>query len=133
MEDYNYDSRRANLYKKNIANFKCQTYLKMCQIKKFYFSMSRLRLSGHRLCIETGKRAKPNPLPINDRKCSFCNLLEAEYHFVLECSLYRNLCTICIPIYYRNRPYMNKLVHLFRDENETIIRKYSIYGHSPSC
>ena len=43
--------------------------------------------------IESGRWARPNAIPIHDRKCLECNVVEDEYHFVLECNMYTDLRT----------------------------------------
>ena len=48
------NSSRAYLYK-HIKNFMCQPYLDAVNISKFRISLSQLRMSSHRLCIETGR------------------------------------------------------------------------------
>jgi len=53
--------------------------------------MSRLRLSAYILCIKTGRWTKPNSIPVNERNCLTCDVIEDEYHFVLECSMYKDL------------------------------------------
>lgn len=50
-------------------------------VKKFRKSLTRLRLSSHRLKIETGRWHKPISIPVDQRKCENCNELEDEYHF----------------------------------------------------
>ena len=50
--------------------------------------MTKLRVSSHRLSIESGRWSKPNPTLLSERNCLFCNLLEDVYHFVLEWNLY---------------------------------------------
>ena len=60
-------------------------------IPKLRYSLTRLRVSSHRLNIECGRWTRPNIIPVNERKCQNCNVLEDEYHFVLECSLYNEL------------------------------------------
>ena len=82
--------------------------------------MSRLRLSAHRLCIETGRWTKPNSIPVNERKCLTCNVIEDEYHFVSECLMYKDLRNVYIPVYYRSRPNMQKFVELITNENEML-------------
>jgi len=79
------DSSRAYLYK-HIKNY--QPYLDAVNI-----SLSQLRMSSHRLCIETGKWHRPIQTSISEKICHVCITLEDEYHFVLECSLYLNLRT----------------------------------------
>jgi len=95
------NSSRANLYK-HIASYKFQSYLNVCKITKFRVSMSRLRLSAHLLCIEAGRWTKPNSIPVNERKCLTCDVIEDEYHFDLECSMYKYLRNVYIPVYYRS-------------------------------
>ena len=53
--------------------------------------MTKLRVSSHRLSSESGRWSKPNPTLLSERNCLFCNLLEDEYHFVLECNSYNTL------------------------------------------
>ena len=53
--------------------------------------MTKLRTSPHRLGIEVGRWARPNRIPVDERKCITCNKLEVEFHFLLECSLYNDL------------------------------------------
>jgi len=122
------DSSRANLYN-HIASFKFQSYLNVCKITKFRVSMSRLRLSAHRLCIETGRWTKPNSIPVNERKCLTCNVIEDEYHFVLECLMYKDLRNVYIPVYYRSRPNMQKFVELITNKNENVIKKLCVFVH----
>ena len=60
-------------------------------------SISRLRLSSHRLAIETGRWQK---IPKENRLCRYCNLnkIESESHFLFECHSYvpgRNSLFIC--------------------------------------
>ena len=53
--------------------------------------MKKLRVASHRLEIEVGRWARPYRVPIDERKCRFGNTLEDEFHFLLECNLYRDL------------------------------------------
>ena len=47
------ESSRASLYR-HLASFKFQPYLDICNISKFRFALTRLRVSSHRLQIESG-------------------------------------------------------------------------------
>ena len=47
--------------------------------------MTKLRLSNHELMIEKGRHLN---LPINERKCPFCPLVEDEAHFLMQCHIY---------------------------------------------
>ena len=83
-------SSRAVLYK-SIAIFQMQPYLEQINIRKFCQAFSRLRMSSNRLEIESGRWARPNSIPWDDRKCNICSVLEDELHFVLECSRFAEL------------------------------------------
>ena len=38
-----------------------------------------------------GRWAKPNKILYDNRKCRVCDVLEDEFHFVIICSLYKDL------------------------------------------
>ena len=65
--------------------------------------------------------------PVNERKCIFCDKLEDEYHFVLECILYNDLRKQLIPTYYYRRPNMQRFVDLITTECKRVIRNLSTY------
>ena len=50
-------------------------------------AMTRLRISAHRLAIETGRYTKT---PIEKRVCTTCEgqIIEDEYHFLMKCKRY---------------------------------------------
>ena len=50
-------------------------------VKKFRNALSRLRISSHRLEVETGRWNKPQRIEYVERKCRLCNKLEDEFHF----------------------------------------------------
>ena len=77
------ESSRANFYKV-FAIFQLQPHLDKLSVSKFIQALSRLRMSSHRLEVETGRWVKPVPVPLNERQCTVCHVLEDEYHFVLE-------------------------------------------------
>ena len=93
--------------------FQLEEYLKI-KSKPLRSEFTRLRLSAHKLHIETGryvtadKRKEPE-----DRLCSYCNLnmCEDEYHFVMKCLLYED---------YRDKMYkdIDDLFPCFKDYNE---------------
>ena len=75
----------------NVAKFQFQKYLGLIKIEKYRKSLCKLRLFSHRLEVETGRWTKPNKILLDYRKCMICNVLEDEFHFVLECCLYKDL------------------------------------------
>ena len=78
-------------------------------------------MSSHRLAIESGRLVKPIRLTIEERKCTNCNVLEDEYHFIFECNRYTELRKKYIPKYYWNRPSMFKLIELLNMLRNIII------------
>jgi len=94
-------------------------------IDKFRYSFTKLRVSANRLFIETGRWEKPNSIPLDERLCTNCNVLEDEFHFVCECIFYNDLRRTYIPKYYRSRPNMAKFVELLSCQNTIILKNLS--------
>ena len=69
------ESTKAKFYI-SFADFKYQKYLDTITVEKYRIWLSRLRVSSHRLEVETGRWAKPNKIPLTDRKCKICNVLK---------------------------------------------------------
>lgn len=110
------ESSRAIFYR-SIASFQFQPYLEHLNVTKFSQAITKLRVSSHRLEIESGRWVRPHSIPVNDRKCSVCQLLEDEYHFVIECPIYIDLRRKYIPSYYYRRPSMLKFLELVNTNN----------------
>ena len=93
------NSSRANFYK-IIMQFWFQPHQEKINVYKYIQALSKLRVSSHRLAIESGRWARPTRIPIGERKCVNCNILEDEFHFVIECNMYTDLRIKYIPKYY---------------------------------
>ena len=100
------------------SSFEHQIYLDCVKVKKFRIAMTKLRVASHRLEIEVGRWARPNRVPVDERKYKHCNTLEDEFHFLLECSLYRELRMQYIKRYFWNRPNVVKLKELMTSTNK---------------
>ena len=120
------NSSRAIFYR-TISEFCFQDYLEVVTVKNFRNALSKLRMSSHRLEVETGRWARPNAIPFAERLCKNCNKLEDEFHFVLECPIYSDLRKLYVSRYYSNRPSMYKMVELFNTTNKKQLRNLSIY------
>ena len=120
------NSTRARCYL-TFANFQYQKYLNVLNIVKYRKSLSRLRLSSHRLEVEVGRWAKPNKIPYENRKCHICNILEDEFHFLLECPLYSDLRKLYINKYYWRRPNMPKFIELLTSEHAKTLKNLSVF------
>ena len=74
--------RTYSLIKESIG---METYLKTIRNINYRVSLSRFRLSNHKLMIEVGRHQK---LPKSQRFCPFCpNIIEDEIHFLINCDL----------------------------------------------
>ncbi|MCG8046921.1 MAG: reverse transcriptase family protein [Candidatus Thiodiazotropha taylori] len=119
-------STRARFYS-TFASFKYQNYLDILSLEKFRKSISKLRLSSHKLEVEVGRWAKPIRIPLENRKCKICGSLEDEFHFVLECQLYTELRKQYIHKYYWKRPSMFKFTELCKSENKKTLIAFSVF------
>ena len=94
-------------------------------VTKFRNAISELRMASNRLEIEAGRWVRINErVPVNERKCRLYNVMEDEYHFVIECHRYNGLRKKYIPKYYFQRPSMYKFIELVTTENNTLMKKF---------
>ncbi len=120
------DSSRALFYR-TISTFEYQKYLDFITVRKFRTSLTRLRVSSHRLAVEAGRWHKPISIPFDDRKCQVCNVLEDEFHFLFICPVYKELREKYICRFFRIKPNMFKLVALLHSDREIYIRNIGNY------
>ena len=126
-------SSRARFYN-SFAIFHLQPYLEIINVHIYSQAFSKLRMTSHRLEIETSRWVKPVSKPLDERDCSVCGVLEDEYHFVIECSMYIELRKKYIPVYYWKRPSMHKFVNLINSTKANHLRKlgtfvYQVFKH----
>lgn len=124
-EEINQSSRA--LFYRSIANFHFHQYLDIISIRKFRVALCKLRVSSHRLEVEMGRWARPERTAYEDRKCKLCNILEDEFHFLLECPLYNDIRKLYISRYYYTRPSMFKLTEILSSNNKKQIRNLATF------
>ena len=78
--------RTYSLFK---TNFECESYLENIKYYKYRIALTKFRTSSHMLEIERGRHTNPIT-PVNLRLCHICKVVEDEYHFLMECSIYDN-------------------------------------------
>ena len=120
------NSTRARFYI-NVAKFQYQQYLDILKVEKYRNSLCKIRVSAHRLKVETGRWTKPNKTPLDDRICLICGVLEDEFHFIIKCPLYNDLRNIYIKRYYWQRANMPKFLQLLSSENIRVIKNLAIF------
>ena len=119
-------STRAIFYR-HIYDNSFSKYLEIVKVKKYRIALSRLRLSSHRLAVESGRWRKPNSVPFDERVCSLCNVLEDEFHFVLQCRKFSDIRPLYIKKYYWRHPSMFKFLELIKCENVKTVRNLATY------
>ena len=113
------------LYRYLKQTFEPSSYLSLDN-SKYRNTIAKIRLSSHKLAIETGRHQN---IVRDQRKCLCCDLndIEDEYHFILICPLYNDIRTLYIPTYYSNRPNMFKFTNLLNIDKTSILNKLAIY------
>lgn len=123
-------SPKCRLYKYIVSNVELQFYLQKCIPVIARKWITRIRLSSHNLCIETGRFYG---ISRNSRMCIMCdkNVVEDEFHFILQCTNYNDIRKKFIKKYYWTRPSTYKLVQLLSVENTKELcnlGKYLLYA-----
>ena len=117
------DSPRARFYRAVVGSHELSYYLNTVYIKTHRVALSRLILSSHSLTVESGRWNRP-VTPASERYCPFCpNIIEDEFHFILQCSIYHNLRMQLIPKYYIRNASMAKLIQLFTSKNKQYVKR----------
>ena len=99
-------------------------YLTFLCNEKYRNALAKIHLSLHPLKIEAGRH---NDTSRVNRKCSFCDLNEDEYHFIIICPLYSDLRKDYIPEYYIKRPSMYKFITLLECTSVKRLKNLAMY------
>ena len=75
----------------------------------------KVRLSSHKFYVERGRWKNVHFL---ERKCRLCEVVEDEYHCLIECPLYENVRNYCLPAEHvlLNKPSMHEFVKFLKSE-----------------
>jgi hypothetical protein len=92
------------------------------------YLLTKLRSGTLKLNIELGRY---NNTPRESHLCLCCNIelnvIENEYHFVLDCPAYRSVRMHFLPTYYCSWPNIYKLEHLLKAANKNLTIKLYNY------
>ena len=88
------ESSKVEFYREMKTDYEFEKYLSWVKNRRHKSALTKLRISAHRLHIETGRYKKYDKVsktyintPREERTCSSCtNKIEDEYHFLFECS-----------------------------------------------
>ena len=107
---------RASFYRSFNDQIQLCPYLDDVYSKLYRVALTRLVTSRHRLKIETRRPI----IPRENRICGICGKLDDEYHFLLECSVLKDIRQKYIPAFYWKRPSVFKCVQLLRSSGRSL-------------
>ena len=88
--------------------------------ENMYKCLLRFRTRNHRLPVECGRW---KGIPLQDRKCSFCDCdIGDEYHYLLICPHYNEQRRYLMKPFYYRRPNILKYNDLMNSRNKTEMR-----------
>ena len=98
--------------------FEYEKYLDNVRSSKYRRLITQMRVSAHKLRIETGRYGR-NRIERNQRVCQTCNSqeVEDEFHFLLKCDTYSDIRRRLIKRHYWVNPSAYKLTQLLNMEN----------------
>ena len=73
-----------------------------------------------------GRWAKPNKIPLANRICKSCSVLEDEFHFILECTFFQTLRKTYIKKFFWNTKYA-ETIELNTTENINMLKNLSVH------
>ena len=88
-------------------------------------SLTKIRLSSHIFFIERG-RWGPNVVNIDERKCNICNVVENEYHCLIECPKFNNERRGLLTKELVSNPNFYNFVHFFTSNDLKTQRKLAL-------
>ena len=104
------------IYKSIKDSLYFENYLNMNN-KSLRISITRIRLSSHLFRVERG-RWGPTRINVECRVCSLCNVVEDEFHCLIECPRYENERNGCLPERIRIRPSETNFIRFIKSLKE---------------
>ena len=132
----NRNENKLRTYCKFKSEFKREKYLEYVKDFKTRSTLSRFRISAHKLEIERGRYTIPKT-KLENRYCKQCNLLaiEDEVHFLIECPKYNTFRSeLFQKIENKNFAVLsveNKLIWLLINEDKQVI--FSLVKYVSTC
>ena len=116
------------LYKHIKISFKYESYLNECS-RALRVAATKVRLSSHTFCIETGRWAREKQDPA-ERKCTLCNIIEDEYHCLVECPRFAKERKKYLPERLKRRRSMFEFIKFCKSESEADRKNFSLLCYS---
>ena len=128
LQEWTADVRETSsgrLFQNIKTDFGYEKYLDTLN-KSLRIPLTRFRLSSHTLYIERGRWNKPRKIPMNERLCAVCGVIESEYHCLIACPRFVNERRGRLTDGLRERPCMNELVKFFKSKSDNDLRNLGI-------
>ena len=128
-------SSKSDTYRLFKEKPKMEEYLKHIKDIRYIKTLTKFRLSDHKLMIEEGRKKRPR---INraDRLCLLCSKLEDEIHFLIDCERYKEERTEMyekiekfFPNFRRINDSKSKFIFLMSQENMDTTKILATYIH----
>ena len=114
------------LYKQIKGGFCYKKYLADIKEKYLRVSISKIRLGSHNFMIERGRWHSPK-IPYAQRFCTCCNVVEDEYHDLLNCDKFKALRDRYFPKRLLIKPSMFKFVNFLQSFCDKEGKLFSVY------
>ncbi len=90
---------KLRTYKQFKEQYFTEPYVKIVTQKKYRSAYAKFRCGVAPIKIETGRYGL-NRVPVEERLCEYCNVVEDEFHVIMQCSQYDDIrmqlmSTIC--------------------------------------
>ena len=112
------DTSENRLFKHIKQNFCLESYLNMSN-KGLRVAITKIRLSSHVFMIERARWNVRIP-KLKDRVCAYCNVIESEYHVLIECPRFTNERYGCVPQDLIKYPNMSNFKKFLTSSDENI-------------
>ena len=123
-------SSRCRLYKELKDNHEMEPYLQRNINRALRITLTKLRLSSHKLLVERGRWLKPK-IEYGNRLCTLCSKIDIqdEYHVLMVCPHYTILRKKYIKAYYYERLSMYKFIQLMKSDNKRDQFRLIVYAN----
>ena len=118
-------NNRLQLYSACKGLLEPEKYLYCVTPRRYMCVVARLRSSNHPLLIEKGRHLC---IERNERLCKYClsqglNSIETEFHFVMQCNMFKELREKYISKRYWEYPNMDSFIRLLQSDNVTVLNE----------
>ena len=126
-------SNKLRMYKLFKEYFQLEYYLTAVATVKYRMALTRIRVSCHRLTIESGRHQKPTSLPINQRFCTLRNQVEDEIHLVCICKRNAHLRMAffgflkSIHPLFQFMPPKEKVIYIMQNKDYNVINHLAVF------